>query len=187
MLSELQKEKISHYFRIVLDQDRNGVLDENDFREIGESLCILWIFKPNTPEYQKVIDGCLKSWKMFQKYFDTQHAEANEDQFLKFNEAMLTDKDDSVYREFVSLMIGSIFDSFDLNKDGVISTDEYTDMFLCYHIPIKHSARAFVKLDRDGDDAVTKTELMEAVDEFFLSSDPNARGNWLFGFWGDRD
>ena len=32
MLSDFQREKISHYFRIVLDQDKNGVLEENDFR-----------------------------------------------------------------------------------------------------------------------------------------------------------
>lgn len=187
MLSELQKEKISHYFSVVLDQDRNGILDENDFLEIGESLCILWSYRPDTPEYQNVIDGCLKSWRMFEKYFSKQNAEANREQFLMFYDTMLSDKDQSLYREFVSLMIGSIFDSFDLNNDGVISTDEYTDMFLCYHIPIRHSAKAFVKLDRDGDFKVTKTELMEAVDEFFLSSNPEARGNWLFGFWGDRD
>jgi Ca2+-binding EF-hand superfamily protein len=187
MLSDLQHQKISHYFRIVLDQDRNGILEENDFLEIGESLCILWIYKPGTPEYQRVIDGCLKSWEMFQKYFTNQNAEANEEQFLKFYDNMFSDSDQSLYKEFVSLMIGGIFDAFDLNKDGVISTDEYTDMFLCYHIPIKHSARAFVKLDRDGDGTITKTELIAAVDEFFRSNDEKARGNWLFGFWGDRD
>lgn len=187
MLSDLQQQKISHYFRVVLDQDRNGILDENDFREIGESLCILWVYKPGSKEYQEIIDGCYKSWEMFQRYFSKQNAEANEEQFLKFYDSMISDNDKSLYHEFVTLMIGSIFDSFDLNKDGVISTDEYADMFLCYHIPIKHSAKAFVKLDRDGNGTVTKTELMEAVDEFFLSNDEASRGNWLFGFWGDRD
>ena len=123
---------------------------------------------------------------MFQKYFNAQGKEANQNQFLQFYDAIISAKDKTLYREFVSLMIGNIFDSFDLNNDGLISTDEYTDMFLCYHIPIKHSAKAFVKLDRNGDDSVTKSELMEAVDEFFLSSDPASRGNWLFGFWADK-
>ncbi|MFK7953116.1 MAG: EF-hand domain-containing protein [Ekhidna sp.] len=186
MLSELQRQKISHYFKVVLDQDRNGVLDENDFKEIGESLCLLWIFKPDSDEYNKVMSSCLKSWEMFKTYFNTQNAVANGDQFLNFCDSMISNEDKTLYREFVSLMIGSIFDSFDLNDDGVISSDEYTDMFLCYHIPIKHSAKAFVKLDRDGSGNVTKSELMEGVDEFFLSSDPKSRGNWLFGFWADR-
>ncbi|MEM7298036.1 MAG: hypothetical protein AAF391_07200 [Bacteroidota bacterium] len=187
MLSELQKEKVSHYFRVVLDQDRNGVLESNDFREIGESLCVLWGYKPDTPEYDKVIDNSLSSWRAFKAYFESQNAEANEEQFVKFYTKMLSPRGESLYQKFVVKMVSGLFDAFDINEDGVISVDEYSDMFMCYHIPIRYSAKAFVKLDRDGDDFVTKKELMVAVDEFFKSSDEKAPGNWLFGFWGDKD
>ncbi|MEO1256609.1 MAG: hypothetical protein AAFY41_17205 [Bacteroidota bacterium] len=187
MLSAFQKEKISHYFRVVLDQDRNGVLEVNDFREIGESLCLLWMFKPDTEEYNKVINRSIQSWKMFQKYFETQGGEANEEHFIEFFEDILKPGNESLYKSWVIRMISSIFDSFDVNNDGVISVNEYSDMFMCYHIPIRHSAKAFVKLDRDGDDFITKKELMKAVDEFFRSSNEKAPGNWLFGFWGDKD
>ena len=187
MLSDLQKEKISHYFRVVLDQDRNGVLEVNDFREIGESLCLLWMFKPDSEEYNNVIDQSIKSWKMFQKYFEKQGGEANEAHFLEFFEDMLEPGNEQLYKSWVIHMISSIFDSFDVNNDGVISVNEYSDMFMCYHIPIRHSAKAFVKLDRDGDDFITKKELLRAVDEFFRSNDERAPGNWLFGFWADKD
>ncbi|WP_420318460.1 EF-hand domain-containing protein [Ekhidna sp.] len=187
MLTDFQKEKISHYFHVVLDQDRNGVLEENDFREIGESLCVLWMFKPGTKEYEEVIDKNIQSWNMFKKYFQKQKGEANEEQFLRFFDVLLKPGNEEVYKRWVKYMISSIFDSFDVNEDGVMSVDEYSDMFMCYHIPIKHSARAFVKLDRDGDDSITKKELIRAVDEFFRSNDENSPGNWLFGFWGDKD
>jgi len=187
MLSDLQREKISHYFRVVLDQDRNGVLEENDFREIGESLCLLWMYKPGTTEYDEIIGRSTQSWRMFQKYFENQGAVANESSFIEFCENMLTKGNEHLYKSWVIHMISSIFDSFDANDDGVISVNEYSDMFMCYHIPIKHSAKAFVKLDRDGDDYITKKELMRAVDEFFRSSSEKSPGNWLFGFWADRD
>ncbi len=187
MLTEFQKEKISHYFRVVLDQDRNGVLDGNDFEKIGESLCLMWGYKPGTLEYQKVIDNSLSSWKIFKSYFESKNVEPNEEQFLHFYSKMISPGGDSLYKKFVIKMVSSIFDAFDLNEDGVISVDEYSDMFMCYHIPIKYSAKAFVKLDRDGDEFITKKELKRAVDEFFKSDDKSVSGNWLFGFWGDKD
>ncbi len=186
MLSELQHDKIAHYFRVVLDQDRNGILQEQDFRAISESLCILWRFKPDTDDYERVIAEGRRNWELFREHFEKMGGEATEFQFLKFYETMLGPGGEELYEKFVTRTVGTIFDSFDLNGDGVISINEYSDMFMCYHIPIRYSAKAFVKLDRNGDDHITKQELMEAVDEFFKSSDPKSPGNWLFGFWGDR-
>ena len=140
-----------------------------------------------TPEYEKVIENSLSSWRIFKAYFESRKAEANEEQFVKFYEKMLAPGGESLYKKFILKMVGGLFDAFDINDDGVISVDEYSDMFMCYHIPIRYSAKAFVKLDRDGDEYVTKKELMVAVDEFFKSNDEKAPGNWLFGFWGDKD
>lgn len=185
-MTEFQRNKISHYFRIVLDQDKNGVLDENDFREIGESLCILWNMKPDTPEYKEVIENSLSSWRAFKDYFKNKGIEADEKAFLAFCEKMLSPKGEDLYKRFVIKMVSNLFYAFDINEDGIISVDEYSDMFMCYHIPIKFSAKAFVKLDRDGDEFITKKELMHAVDEFFKSNNEDAPGNWLFGFWGEQ-
>ena len=187
MLSPLQKEKISHYFHVVLDQDRNGVLEANDFTEIGESLCLLWMYKPGSEEYKKIIDQSTQNWKMFRKYFERLGGEANEEHFLEFFDDMLSKGNEHIYKSWVIHIVSSIFDSFDVNNDGVISLNEYSDMFMCYHIPIKYSAKAFIKLDRDGDDYISKKELLHAVDEFFRSNNEKSPGNWLFGFWADRD
>ncbi len=187
MLSELQKEKISHYFRAVLDQDRNGILEENDFLEIGESMCILWRFKPLSADYERVMDQCRGSWSIFEKYFREQSGRADLDQFLMFFDHLLSPAGEESYQKYVTQVVSDVFDSFDLNQDGVISINEYVDMFMCYHIKIKYSAKAFLKLDRNGDDHVSKEELLKALDEFFKSDDPKSPGNWLFGFWGDKE
>lgn len=186
-LTNFQKEKITHYFQTVLDQDRNGILGENDFIEIGESLCILWRHKPGTPEYKQVLEQCKVSWRMFESYFSKQEGQADLEQFLKFFDKILSEENRELYKKFVIQVVSDVFDSFDLNDDGVISINEYVDMFMCYHIKIKYSAKAFVKLDRNGDDQISKQELLKAVDEFFRSDDEKDPGNWLFGFWGDRE
>ena len=187
MLTNFQKEKISHYFGTVMDQDRNGVLEKEDFRRIGESLCTLWGYKPDTLEYDRVIANNLKSWKTFKSYFKDKNAVANEEQFIHFFEKMLAPGSKKLYKKFVLNMVSSLFDAFDANEDGVISIDEYSDMFLCYHIPIKYSAKAFVKLDQNGDGHITRKELACAINEFFRSNNEKSPGNWLFGFWADND
>ena len=40
---------------------------------------------------------------------------------------------------------------------------------------------AFQKLDDEDKGYLTRQEFLEAVTEFHLSDDPDARGNWLFG------
>jgi len=187
MLTDFQKEKISHYFRVVLDQNKNGILEEEDFKRIGESLCVIWGYKPGTPEHGKVIDDNLASWKVFKAYFEGRNAVASEEQFIHFYEKMLAPGGKKLYERFVLRMVSSLLNAFDLNKDGVISVDEYSDMFMCYHIPIKYSPKAFLKLDRDGDGHITRKDLLRAVNEFFRSNDKQSPGNWLFGFWGERD
>jgi Ca2+-binding EF-hand superfamily protein len=186
MLSELQRQKLTHYFH-VLDQDRNAVLDRNDFVEIGEALCILWRFKPGTAEYDRVMARCTRGWDLFEESFKTHGGIANLEQFLKFAEKMISPEGRHIYDQYVTLVVSEMFDSFDLNQDGVISINEYVDMFMAYHIAIKYSAKAFLKIDRDGNDEITKEELLEAVDEFFMSNDEKAPGNWLFGFWAEKD
>ena len=72
MLSDLQKKKITHYFNVVLDQNKNGILEENDFTEIGESMCILWRFRPMSEGYNDIMDRMKNNWHMFEKHFSSE-------------------------------------------------------------------------------------------------------------------
>lgn len=187
MLSDFQKEKITYYFNVVLDQDKNGLFEENDFTEIGEAMCILWRFKPFSEEYNGVMDRMRNNWHMFEKHFSLECGVADVHNFLIFVDKMLSPGKEELYHSFVTQMVGDVFDSFDVNKDGVISINEYVNMFMCYHIKIKSSAKAFRKIDDNGDDHIVKEEFLEAMDQFFKSNDPKAAGNWLFGFWGEEE
>lgn len=183
MLTEFQITKITHYFNTALDQNNNRVIGENDFLEIGKSQCTLWGFKPMTDDFDRVMEREKRSWIMFEKYFHEQGGQADVHDFIKFFDKILSVGNEEMYHNFVTEIVGDVFDSFDLDKNGVVSMNEYIDMFMCYHIRIRYSAKAFMKIDKDGNDSISREEFMEAVDEFFKSDDVNAAGNWLFGYW----
>lgn len=185
MLSNLQKQKLTHYFNI-LDYDKNGTIEKSDFTNIGENLCVLWGFKEGSENHAACIKRCEDTWVHFRHFLgksDDVHAPLSE--WLDFADQVIVNGSDELYEKHINEILKEIFDFFDVNRDGYISLDEYVDLFMAYRIEIRFSAKSFMKLDINGDDQISKAELMTAIREFFRSDDPNARGNWLFGFWQD--
>lgn len=183
MLTPLQKQKLIHYFN-VLDFDKSGSLEKEDFIHIGENLAILWGFREGTDEYDICIERSLQTWHDFRKFIgkpDDGHATLEE--WLVFADQVIVNGDEALYERHVNKLAREIFDFFDVNKDGYISLNEYIDMFMAYRIEIRFSARAFTRLDLNKDDLISREELLSGIRQFFRSDDEKAAGNWLFGFW----
>lgn len=183
MLSKLQTDKLTHYFNL-LDYDNNGIIEREDFTNVSENLCILWGMKQGTDGWNKntkMFNGMWEDFRNNVKHADQEHATLSE--WLEFCDLKLVNGDDSFFHRYVLKSTADIFDCFDVNRDGYIALDEYIDLFMAYHIQVRYSAKSFTKLDLNGDDMLSKAELLTAVQEFFKSNDPNAPGNWLFGFW----
>ena len=69
----------------------------------------------------------------------------------------------------------------DTNKDGKVSQQEHRDFLVAFNTTPAEAADTFRRLDRDGDGFLTTAEMVVNTEEFFLSSDPQAPGNWLVG------
>ncbi len=185
MLTDLQRKKLTHYFN-VLDVDSNGTIEQKDFVNIGENLCVLWSFKEGTEEFDACVNRCTKTWISFREFMGKpQDGHAALEEWLEFADHIIVNGREELYEKHVNKIAQEIFDFFDTDKDGFISLDEYIDLFMAYKIDIKFSARSFTKLDRNQDDFISRAELLQGIREFFRSDDENAPGNWLFGFWED--
>ena len=180
MLTEFQTQKMKHFFK-VLDFDKNGTIEEEDFVAIGENLCIFWGFYDGSDEYNRYMQHCRDSWKAFNSSVNNHGERANPQHWLEFAERAIVNVPEEAFNEYLSAVVGEIFDSFDKNNDGYISVEEYVDIFVAYRIEVRFSARAFRKLDLNKDDILGREELISAVTEFFRSDDPDDPGNWLFG------
>lgn len=184
MLTELQKEKMTHYFNI-LDFDNNGVIEKEDFTAIAENLNILWGYQEGSENYEKIIKKFEDSWLTFRERVDyDDFHNATPDEWLEFTDKHIINGGDEFFDQYVFDVTREIFDHFDTNRDGFISLDEYIDLFMAYRIEIRYSAKSYTKLDLNDDDLLSREEMLSAVDEFFRSDDRDAPGNWLYGFWG---
>ena len=75
----------------------------------------------------------------------------------------------------------NVFGLWDQDHDGKLSVDEYAKLLGCYGGKEQDARNAFRHLDRDGDGYLDADEIVKAVEEFYLSDDPDAPGNWLIG------
>ena len=69
MLTPLQIKKLSHFFN-VLDFDKNGSIEEDDFEAIGENLAIIRDIDMDTPEYEVVMGMTKGIWDKLDGYVE---------------------------------------------------------------------------------------------------------------------
>ena len=180
MLNELQINKLEKFFYI-LDYDRNGVIEKEDFVGIAENLCILWRIKEGDDQYTSIMNKFEEGWNKFNLFVNNNEGKANWDHWLHFAEQVIVNGDEQVFNTYVEDYVGEIFDNFDTDRDGYIDLDEFIDLFVGYRIEVRFAAKSFRKLDLNKDNLISRGELIKAVKEYFRSDDPDAPGNWLFG------
>mgnify|MGYP006274069733 CR=1 FL=1 len=179
MLSDIQEKKLRHFFDVMDDND-NRVLQPDDFTSVASKISdILGHPKHSTHRLQLQV----RSYRLFiQLLTDIGKEETNItlDEWLELFDRILHGKATFI-KSYVYRTASYIFSMFDQNNDRYITKDEYQDMFKVYDIDMKYLDMGFRKLDFNDDGQISKTELISGFSDFFLSSDPEAPGNWIFG------
>lgn len=180
MLTPLQIKKQTHFYNI-LDFDNNGTIEEDDFEAIGENLCIIRDFDMDTPEYETVMSMTKGIWKNLIPFIKDDKGTLQ--QWLQFMTVLLDPKNAESYKKYLTTFVSMLFRLFDINDDKEISQTEYIDLFIGMRIEVRFAPKAFRALDTNGDGKLSHRELIQSVDEFMRSDNPNTPGNWLFGGW----
>lgn len=178
-MTELQRIKQIHYFN-VLDYDGDGVLEQQDFLDVADRLAELRGYREGSSRHSAVRQEILRMWTNARALSGAEHkTQITLEDWLAHEEKVL---DSSVLiHSYVQGIAQALFDMLDADNDGIIDEPEYTQFFHAFRGDDDGADRAFQKLDADDSGHLTREQFLEAVTDFHLSDDPEARGNWLFG------
>ena len=179
MLTDLQRKKLTRYFR-VYDVDDDGRIARPDLERVVENVRALYDVDATSSTYRELRETHLVWWEALRSA-----ADADEDggvdlaEWLSYWGAVLAD--DRRYDAEVAAIARSLFGMFDTDGDGVLGADEFCNFYGVYGLKSALARQVFLDLDRDGDGAVSHSELVQMMHEFYRSGDPDAPGNNLFG------
>ncbi|MGC5016825.1 EF-hand domain-containing protein [Streptosporangium sp. DT93] len=89
--------------------------------------------------------------------------------------------DAGTVERLVMPIIDALMRALDTDRSGAITADEYVRMYDALGIDPATSGAAFQRLDRNGSGTITPDEFRAAIEEFYLSTDTEAPGNWMLG------
>lgn len=180
MLGDVQKKKATYYFHLI-DEDGNGLIEVSDFalraQRLAESQAVTEVYRREVLRQQVVawwehictiadFDGDARvtfpEWKAYWHSIQ-KGAEEAEPKTLRTLERAAR----------------STLQAIDRTGTGRVTESEYADWLAAWGA--EGSAEAFRRLDRGGKGFLTEADFIVAVQEFYLSDDPDAPGNALYG------
>lgn len=184
MFSDFQRKKIAYFFKL-LDLNRNGLLQFNDFSDMAEHVRLKLEVEEGSKDHKRIAD---KATRLFHQFLeDISRAEQqsiSEVEWVTFFESKLGDEEDEeTLEEYQELIFQYVFDFFDQNHDGFIAKNEYQMFFDIFGADQEFFDKSFSLLDKNGDGKISRYEMLASIEEFLISDDPEASGNWTFGNW----
>lgn len=186
MLTEFQKQKLSNYFNMY-DVDKNGFIEKTDFEQMVKNTAKTQGWSTDSSEYKKLYNVHVETrWKTMQKQIDADGDDRiSPNEYFNYVEELLNNPE--LYEAEVIKVTKVSFDSFDTNGDGHIDLGEYQSIYKMLGLDENLALEIFKRLDLNQDGHLSKDEYVKLIDQFFKSQDPEAPGNWFFGYLKDKN
>lgn len=184
MFSDFQRKKHSYFFQI-LDLNRNGVLELNDFSDMAEQVRVKLGLDLGSKEHKEIADKSTKFFYHFLEEISPKDPQGiiEKEWIEHFDQTLGGELDEEVLEESQELIFNYVFDFFDHNRDGFITKSEYEFFYEIFGADTGFLESSFQKLDKNGDGKISRYEMLASIEDFLISDDLDSPGNWTFGYW----
>ncbi len=160
------------FFFYALDVNRDGVLEPADMDEIIDRLVAA---KPDQFTDSEINHLRYVTLKNFDKLLiEATNGKGRRINILEWVNIIKrsndTEKESYFIRWFSVSAVRFLFDLFDQNRDGVIDFDEFESLYRILGLNRANIIFAFKQLDVNKDGVLSKTELYDAINNYFSSS-----------------
>lgn len=177
MMSELRKQKMIRFFNIY-DGNRDGEVSKADFELPVKAGAAFLGYAEGTTQFEEMYRRSMGWWS----YIRDQNGKADDDvivldEFLTAMDALANNR--ATLNNIVMDHAKFTIELWDRDEDGLMSEEEYVAAHTAYNTAEEAAREAFNHLDRNSDGHLSYEEIIQAVEEYFVSDDPNALGNWF--------
>lgn len=178
MLTPLQKRKLTRYFNI-LDLGAKGYIEEEDIFTINLRLAK----KKGIDEDSEYWSGVQENIDLIWTYPHKYGISGDPDKVFLIDWLVHEDivlADERYLEHYVRKITRDVFTLFK-QEDERLYHDDYCELITCFGVEKGVDSWSFRRLDRDSKGFLTEDEFVQCVDEYHLSDDRHAPGNYLFG------
>lgn len=179
MLTPFQRRKLTRYFNI-FDADGNGSFEKTDLDLVVSRLAAIRAIPKGTEGYEAIEAGINLIWDFCREFGVSKNAHSvSLEDWLAHEDYILAREE---YREnYMRKITRDVFDLVDEDNNGLINMYDYKKIMSAYGVPEGLPEWSFIHLDSNGDGVISKEEFVTLVEQFNLSDDRDAPGNYLFG------
>ena len=151
------------------DADRNGFIEERDLLALA-----------GRHGAQTITDNYHRLWKALVDNLD-RDGDGRVSR-VEFHHGMANAfPDEASYHVFFQVAVDVLLSIGDADGDGMLNIGEWTALQAGFGTSPEDAQASYYLLDSDASGYLTRSEILEAVREFYISTDPQAPGNHLFG------
>lgn len=168
-------------FFYLMDANKDGVLEPGDFDELLERLYQTRKGLFNSAEKRYLRYMTIKNFDRLLMESDGKGRKITVHEWIRIIKRSNEGQEKSHFiRWFSASVVRFLFDLCDHNKDGFIDFDEFETLYKILGLNRGSIIHAFKELDINRDGRLSKSEMYEAINEYFSSSNATIN-NHIFG------